>query len=196
MLHLPGWLGKGVAGLADAAGWFGWRPALRTTALNVLSKGVTGDPGTWTRVCGQELRSLEASLADLPSTAQERVYARAMLAFPLALLTLAGFWIASGVIGLTQHDKAVAVISHAMPETMAHVFVRSGSLADILIGAALLFRPITRPACFASILVATGYLLASAVLTPELWADPLGPMVKVLPAMALALVVAALAEER
>jgi hypothetical protein len=32
--------------------------------------------------------------------------------------------------------------------------------------------------------------------TPELWADPLGPFVKVFPAMALALAVAALAEER
>ena len=41
-----------------------------------------------------------------------------------------------------------------------------------------------------------GYLFASAVVTPHLWADPLGPMLKVLPAIGLAVVLHALAEER
>jgi hypothetical protein len=41
-----------------------------------------------------------------------------------------------------------------------------------------------------------GAALAGAALAPQLWADPLGPFVKIFPAMALALAVAALAEER
>ena len=40
------------------------------------------------------------------------------------------------------------------------------------------------------------YLAAGSVLTPWLWADPLGVFVKVLPAIGLALLLAAMAEER
>jgi Na+/proline symporter len=69
-------------------------------------------------------------------------------------------------------------------------------VADLLIGWGLLWRKWTRRAAWASIVVAAGYLAAGTWLTPELWADPLGPFVKVLPAMALALAVAALVEER
>ncbi|WP_245447080.1 DoxX-like family protein [Methylobacterium sp. 17Sr1-1] len=40
------------------------------------------------------------------------------------------------------------------------------------------------------------YLAAGTVLAPDLWADPLGPYVKTLPAALLALVALALAAER
>lgn len=195
-LELPNWIGQVSAKLADIAGWLGWRPALRTTTIAVLSAGVTGDPRAWEDMSGHSTKTFAQTLTSLPATAQERIYARAMLAFPVALLTLAGFWIASGVVGLMQYDKALAVISSAVPETVAKVFVASGATIDILIGLMLLFRPTIRSACFASIFIATAYLLASVVVTPELWVDPLGPMVKVFPAIALALILAALAEER
>ena len=47
-----------------------------------------------------------------------------------------------------------------------------------------------------AIVLSLGYLAAGTVVTPELWADPLGPFVKVLPAIALAGLLAAMAEER
>jgi hypothetical protein len=40
------------------------------------------------------------------------------------------------------------------------------------------------------------YLAAGSMVTPALWLDPLGPFVKVLPAMMLALVTMAVLEER
>lgn len=196
VLSLPGWVGRLTALLADWAGWLGWRSALRTTAITVLSDGVTGDPNAWANASGQSTKTFEQTLRSIPSTAQERVYARAMLAFPVALITLAGFWIASGMVGFMQDDEAIAVISDVLPKTLAGLFVRAGSIIDILIGVLLLIRPVTRFACAASIVVSVGYILASAVFTPELWADPMGPMVKVFPAIALALFVAAIAEER
>ena len=67
---------------------------------------------------------------------------------------------------------------------------------DILIGLALLFRPAVRFACLAAVLLSLAYLAGSALVAPQLWADPLGPMVKVFPAIALAVIVAALSEER
>lgn len=196
VVRMPRWLGQIVAKGADVAGWLGWRPAMRTTAMTVLDAGVQGDAGPWQARANAPLRSLPETLRHLPSTVQERLYARTQLVMPIALLMLAGFWLVSGVMGLMQHEKAVAVLAGTMPEGISNVFVRMGSVADILIGAGLLFRPSVRWACAASIMLAAGYLIASAVFTPHLWADPLGPMVKVFPAIALALVVSALVEAR
>ncbi len=196
ILRLPNWLGRALAKGADIAGWLGWRSALRSTALIVLEAGVQGDAKTWQARTGAPLKSLSETLRDMPSTVQERIYARTQLVMPIALIVLAGFWIASGVIGLMQQDKAAAVLAGAMPASVSKLFVQLGSVVDVIIGIALLVRPLVRWACAASILLATSYLVASAVFTPHLWADPLGPMVKVFPAIALVLVVAALVEER
>jgi len=196
VMHLPKFLGLLGAKLADMAGWLGWRSAMRTTALSVLNQGVVGNSSDWERASGRQIKPLELTLASLPSTVQERLYARIMLAFPIALIMLAGFWITSGVVGLVQHDKAVTVLAGALPDRIASAFVIGGSIVDTGIGAALLFRPTMRLACFGSILVSTGYLIGSVIAAPHLWADPLGPMVKVFPAIALALMVAAASEER
>lgn len=193
---LPRWLGFVMAGGADVAGWFGWRSPLRTTALKSLADGVTADVGAWHAVGGFPLKSLEQTLAALPSTAQERVFGRAQLVFPLLVLVLAGFWLASGLIGLWQREAAVGVLAGRMEQAMAQAFGLAGVVADLAIGVGLLFRQWVRRAAWAAILVSLGYLAAGTVVTPELWADPLGPFVKVFPAMALALAVAALAEER
>ena len=158
VVSFPAWLGAIFAKGADLAGWLGWRSALRSTSLAVLRDGVTGDAQAWQKVSGAPAKSLSQTLHDLPSTVQERVYARMMLAFPIMLIVLSAFWIASGVIGWWEHDRAVAVIDGALPEPLADLFVRAGSVVDILVGAAMLFRPATRWACFAAILVSAGYL--------------------------------------
>jgi hypothetical protein len=44
--------------------------------------------------------------------------------------------------------------------------------------------------------LSTAYLLGSLVVAPDLWADPLGPMLKVFPGLALAAMVWLLMEER
>ena len=46
------------------------------------------------------------------------------------------------------------------------------------------------------IVVSLGYLAGATLYAPDLWADPLGPMLKVLPGLALALTAAALLDER
>ena len=47
VISVPKPIGRGLAALADAAGWLGWRSPLRTTALKVLSTDVTGDADKW-----------------------------------------------------------------------------------------------------------------------------------------------------
>lgn len=195
-LAFPRWVGFGMARVADLAGWLGWRSPLRTTALKSLADGVTADPAPWRDAGGFRPKSLEQTLSALPSTAQERTFGRAQLVFPVLLLMLSGFWLASGLIGLWQRDAAADVLGGKVDLQMAQLLVGAGIAADLLIGAGLLFRNWVRRAAWASIVVSLGYLAAGTWLTPELWADPLGPFVKAFPAMALALGVAALVEGR
>ena len=193
---MPRWLGFAMGRVADLAGALGWRSPLRTTALKSLADGVTGDPEQWRSAGGFQLKPLHATLASLPSTTQERVFGRAQLVFPVLLVTLSAFWLASGLIGLVQRGAAADVLAARVDTVVATWLVLLGSVADLAIGFGLLFRSWTRRAAWASVLVSFGYLTVGTWLTPELWADPLGPFVKVLPAMALALAVAALLEDR
>lgn len=194
--RLPRWLGGAIAWGADMAGWLGWRSPLRTTALKSLDDGVTGDAAAWKAAGGFRLNSLSQTLAALPSTMQERVFGRAQLVYPVALLTLAVFWIVSGVVGFVRLDAAAGMIAGQVGDGLARMLTIGGGLADIAIGCGLLYRPTVRAAAWASVGLSAAYLAAGSVLTPELWADPLGVFVKVFPAMALAVVVAALTEER
>jgi uncharacterized protein YbjT (DUF2867 family) len=195
-IRLPDFIGAGAARCADIAGLLGWRSPLRTTALKVLKEGVTGDPAEWKKATGSSLKSLDQTLADIPPTAQERVYARAQLVLPLALVTLAAFWIASGVIGAVRHESAAAHLTGAADAKIADLLVFGGAALDMAIGAGLLVRPIARPCAVLSILVAFAYLIAGSIIAPGLWLDPLGVYVKVVPAIFLAAAVALLLEER
>lgn len=195
-IELPRVLGFAVARCAGFAGWLGWRSPLRTTALRVLAEDISGDASDWERVRGQPLKTLDETLRDLPSTLQERVSARATLVFPVLVQTLAGFWLASGLIGFWRADYAARVLDGVVMPSAAMTLVLGGGVLDVVIGVGLLVRKVTRSAALVSIAVSLAYLASGTVLTPHLWADPLGPLVKIFPAMALALAVAALAEER
>lgn len=132
----------------------------------------------------------------MPATSQERIFARARLTFPCLLATLSIFWLVSGAIGLLRRDVAARMFDGVLTAPLANAFVADGGAIDVAIGVGLLVRPWTRSAALAAIAVSLLYLVAGTVLMPRLWADPLGPFVKVLPGIALALAVAALAEER
>ncbi len=194
--HLPRWFGYAVARVADWAGWLGWRSALRTTALRALEVGITGNVENWHRATGRYPHSLEQTLADMPATAQERISARARLVFPLLLLTLAVFWIGSGLVAIARLEQAVDVLRGAVAPVLARWLVLAGAVVDLAIGCLLLVRRWTLFAAWASVAVAATYLALGSWLTPHLWLDPMGVFVKVLPAMGLAIAVAALLEER
>lgn len=192
---LPEWTAGPVGAIADAAGWLGWRSPLRSTALNVMREDVVADAAAWRAATGRSFASLDETLADIPGTAQERLFARAQLALPVMVVTLGLFWIVSGVIGLLEFDRAAAHLRVLGPAAST-ALVGAASLLDIAIGAAILFRPTARRACLASLLVAALYLVAGTITEPHLWFDPFGVLVKVFPAMSLAAATALMLEER
>lgn len=195
-LELPTAAGHAIARLADLAGWLGWRSPLRTTALRVLGRDILGDPAPWRDAGGCSLLTIRATLAALPSTLQERVFARSQLIFPVLVTVLSFFWLFSGLIALWQWRHAAAVLPGWLPAGLSVGLVIGGAILDIAIGIGLLLRRWLATSAIAAIAVSLIYLSAGTILTPALWADPLGPFVKVLPGIGLALAVLALAEER
>jgi len=196
VIVLPRWLGALVGRVADLTGWLGWRSPLRTNALTVLADDVVADPAAWKAITGKSLNSLHNTLGRRPATAQERVFSRTSLVFPVAAATFALFWLASGLIGLWQLETAAAVVSDSLGPGLAKTAVIVGACADIAVCAGLAFRRTFRSACVAAILVSLTYLGLGTHLTPDLWADPLGPLVKVFPVMATAALLWAIAEPR
>ena len=186
-------IGKG----ADALGWLGWRSPLRSTTLDVLKDGLHADPTQWEAAGGSPCKSLDATLRDMPAGVQDRWFARLFLALPLAIGTLSLFWLLSGLIGLFQAEAAQQVLlDRAVSPGLAAASVYLGAVLDITLGIAVLFRRHARAACLGMIALSLAYLAGGTLVTPDLWADPLGPFVKVLPAMVLAAITTALLDDR
>ncbi|WP_037255838.1 SDR family oxidoreductase [Roseobacter sp. SK209-2-6] len=183
--------------IADLFGYLGWRSPLRTTALAALADGIRGDPNTWESAGGSSCRSLDDTLALLPATRQERLFSRAYIALPLAIGMLANFWLLSGLITLIDPARAMSVLTErSVSSWVIAPTVLGGAVADILLGIGILWRPWTRHAALGMLALSSIYLIGSLIAAPDLWADPLGPMVKVLPGMTLAALVWLLMEER
>jgi uncharacterized protein YbjT (DUF2867 family) len=197
VVPMPAFLGRLAAVAADGLGLLGWRSPLRSAALAALARGVTGNNKSWSEISDHQLQPLEATLAAMPAHVQERWFARLWLLKPVIFAVLSLFWLVSGIVGFIRHGAAADIlVSHGLSPTLALVMVLAGSVADIAAGAAILVRPIARIALLGMIAITLVYLGAATALTPDLWLDPLGAMVKAVPALCLALVALALLDER
>lgn len=197
LIAFPAWVIAALCRLGDGVAWLGWRPALRTTARRELERGAIGDPTEWTRVTGIRPRSLGESLAAGPSGAQERWFANLYLLKPLLIGIFSMFWLATGIIALRPgQESAAAIMRAAGAGSFSLPCVVAGSLADIVIGIAMAFRRSARIALLAALFVSICYVIAATLLVPALWADPLGPIMKIWPIMALNLACLAIVKER
>jgi len=197
VVRLPDLIGRLAAASSDLLGWLGWRSPLRSTALAVMREGVLGDPVPGPMLLGRELRTLPQTLAALPAGPQELWFARLWLAKPLILGVLSVFWIASGAVTLGRLDGAVSVLtSRGSPTALAWAITFGGGVTDIALGLLLLMRPLAGVALKGMIALTLAYLAGSLVFAPDLWLDPLGPMVKAIPTLVLALVALAILDER
>ncbi|WP_245235410.1 DoxX-like family protein [Mesorhizobium erdmanii] len=112
-----------------------------------------------------------------------------------AVLSL--FWLVSGVVGLARLDAAADIlVSHGLSPTLALAMVLAGSVADIAVGVAVLVRSFAHLALVAMIAITLLYLVGATVFAPDLWLDPLGAIIKAVPALCLVLVALAILEER
>jgi hypothetical protein len=73
------------------------------------------------------------------------------------------------------------------PALVAPVTIAT-SLMDMTIGVLIAFRRTCAAGLIAGIVASLGYMLGAAILTPDLWIEPLGALVKTGPAIVLMLV--------
>jgi hypothetical protein len=190
MLHLFYLLGDLVAGL-------GWRPPVRSNARREIKRGAVGDPGAWQLATGIDPQRLGDKLAARPPSVQDRWFARMFLLKPVIFATLSAFWIATGLISLWPgFARGIDLMQAAGVARWSVPFVVAGALADIAIGIGVAVRAFARLALWAALAVSLFYALAGTLVLPALWSDPLGPLLKIAPILALNLVALAILDDR
>lgn len=194
---LPAWLPPLLYRSGDLAGLLGWRPALRSNAGREIVRGAVGDPGPWQALTGISPARLEHALASRPASPQERWFARLFLLKPVIFIVLALFWLGTGLVSLGPgFDIGTELLARAGLPALAAPGVIAGALADILVGAGMLYRPTARRALFGGIALSIFYMITGTLMMPELWRDPLGPMMKIWPILVLNLAALMVLDER
>lgn len=182
----------------DAVSMLGWRPPVRSTAIAELARGVSGDPSPWMQATGLMPQSIEAALAGVPSTVQERWFARLFALKAIIFPALVVFWLASGLIALLiSFDAAEAILlAHDMRPQIAYWITLMSCLIDISVGLAIAVRRSAALGLVAGLAVSVGYMVGAVFLAPELWVEPLGAIVKTGPAMVLMIVALVILDDR
>ncbi len=197
-IRMPGWLLSAGEKLADLVGWLGWKPPMRSTAIAELRRGVTGDPSAWMAATGFVPRTITELLGRRPATIQDKWFARLYLIKALILGSLVAFWSISGFIALfVSYDAAAGILSsHHFPSSLVAPITVLTSLMDISVGVLIAFRRTCAVGLIWGIVASLGYMAGAAILTPDLWIEPLGALVKTGPAIVLMLVALAILDNR
>ena len=178
------------AKIGDFANSLGWMPPMRSTAIAELRRGVTGDPSTWIAATGIAPKTLAEAVGRHPASIQDKWFARLFLIKALIIASLVAFWVVSGFIALVVSYRAAAGIlsAHGFPPALVDPVTIGTSLMDISIGVLIAFRRTAAIGLVAGIVASLGYMAGAAILTPDLWIEPLGALVKTGPAIVLMLV--------
>lgn len=189
-ITLPAFLLDFGAVMGDLANRLGWMPPMRTTAIAELRRGVTGDPASWMAATGIVPQTIAQGVGGHAATIQDKWFARLFLVKALVISSLALFWVASGFIALVISFPAAAGIlsSHGFPPALVGPVTVITSLMDMSIGVLIAFRRTCAIGLIAGIVASLGYMVGAAILTPDLWIEPLGALVKTGPAIVLMLV--------
>jgi hypothetical protein len=196
-IHLPHFLTDALYRLGDIISILGWRPAVRTTAQLEITRGAVGDIEQMTRL-GLHPKGLENFLAAEPASVQERWFARLYLLKAITFIVISLFWISTAFVSLGPGwGYGIGLMQEGGVEgTAAALTVIAGALADLAIGAAIAYRPTSRYGLYAAIAISFAYAIIGTILVPRLWADPLGPMLKIWPVIVLHFMALAILEDR
>lgn len=194
---VPGWLMRVAYALGDLAGWLGWRTAIRTGARIELKRGAIGDPAPWMEATGLDPKGFTESLEGGRAPIQDRLYAALYFLQPLVIGVTALFFIATGITSVGPgYAIGVELLERGGVGALSGPSVIAGGLVDIVTGLAIAWRPTARLGLWAAIALSLFYCAAGTILLPELWRDPIGPMLKIWPLIALNLAALAMVRER
>lgn len=171
---------------------------ISSNSLAQLVAGNAGDSEAFEAAIGFRPRGFAEALRDRPAQVQDRWHARLFFLAPAITAALVLLWIASAWLGLAHGAAATAdlVAALALPPVWADPLRIGGSLLDLGIAGLVLADRRARWSTAAQLVVIAGYTLVIGFALPGLWLDPLGPLLKNLPILALVLVHGAIADKR
>ncbi len=194
VVRVPDWSVTALARLGDLVKL----DPITTTAVTQFRARLTGDAEEFEAATGVRARGLHAVLADRPAESQDLWHARLYLVRPVIRLTLAVLWLVSGLLGLfAEPARYIAILAPITEsQSFATALAVSTSLLDLAIAAALLFGWQLKAIANVQLFIVLGYTVALSLLSPGLWGDLFGSLLKNLPIIALILVHRILEEER
>jgi uncharacterized protein YbjT (DUF2867 family) len=169
-----------------------------TTSLVQLIAGNDGDGAAFAHAIGIRPRSMADALRDNPAQVQDRWHARLYFLSPAIRCVLALLWLVSAWLGLAHGAAQTHDVVHALglPSGFEDLLRIGASLTDAGLAALVLFDRKGRSATIAQLAVIGGYTAVIGWALPGLWLDPLGPLLKNVPILALVLVHGAIADSR
>lgn len=197
-IAMPSFMLDLSARLGDLANTLGWMPPMRSTAIAELRRGVSGDPSPWIAATGIAPKTLTDAIGRHPATIQDKWFARLFLIKALIVASLVAFWLVSGFIALFVSYRAAAGIlsTHGFPPALVDPVTIGTSLMDMSIGVLIAFRRTAAVGLVAGVVASLGYMFGAAMLTPDLWIEPLGALVKTGPAIVLMLIALLMLDNR
>jgi hypothetical protein len=128
----------------------------------------------------------------------DKWFARLFLIKALVIASLVLFWTVSGFTALFISYRAAAgiLVAHNFPASLVAPVTIGTSLMDMTIGVLITFRRTCAFGLVAGIIASLGYMVGAAILTPDLWIEPLGALVKTGPAIVLMLVALLILDNR
>lgn len=194
VIGVPLWLAKAICRIGDIARL----DPMVTTTITQFETRLTGDSAGFEAVTGVAARGLSATLAGQPAGSQDLWHARLYLARPVVRLALILMWLVSGLLGLFGNPAVFAdlLAPFTQDEAIATGLVVGMSLVDLAIAAALSIGWRLKTMANVQLLVVLGYTVAITLVSPNLWGDPIGGVLKNIPVLALLLVHRVLEQER
>jgi hypothetical protein len=135
-------------------------------------------------------KRIEQTAGKRPATIQDKWFARLFPIKALVVASLVLFWVVSGFIALViSYDAAAGILrSHGFPPSLVAPSQSAQPDGYELSALLIAFRRTAAFGLIAGIVASLGYMVGAAILTPDLWIEPLGALVKTGPAVVLMLV--------
>jgi hypothetical protein len=171
--------------------------ALSRQSLDMLARGNTACVTPLKETLHWLPRPLSEAMAADPSTQADLWHARLYFFKPALRTGLALLWIATAIISGFVYPLEKSMVSGlGVSESHASELVYGGAALDALLGSALLAN--IRPALVGVLqIIAMGvFTILATIAVPQVWSDPLGPLLKNLAVLLATLTMIALEARR
>jgi uncharacterized protein YbjT (DUF2867 family) len=202
------WLGFGAARflsipmpvmrLIGRLGDFAGDGPIATNSLVQMIAGNAGNSEAFRAAIGFLPRKLDEVLRDRPAQVQDRWHARLFFMATGVKGVLVLLWLASTLLGLVYAAAPTADLIRALglPSAWGDPLRIGSSMLDLGIAGLVLGDRSARLSTVVQLAVVVGYTLVIGIAMPGRWLDPMGPLLKNLPILALILVHGAIGDKR